>query len=617
MAKKSKAKKPRKKKFTPKAMKPAKRAPKARKKLPTRTLRTGKKIVYARDITEFARAMAGDARKKELRSKLLKKKKAAKVVKEAPVVLSPKASESKTHVFVLEFDPTATPGFNPSPQQIALFQCIQLSNDNIFVEAVAGSGKSTSLRQGSRFMKGRIIMMAFNKKIADENSRELGKLGLNRVTASTFHSQGFRACMRAYPGVKTGPDVAREKRDAMFMVLRPPNLEEFPLKLRGIVGKLVSLGKQAGAGLYFPIEDPAPYYQMIEHHNLDEEIDDPAMIDFVVESAIKGLKWSKEDAPKRLDFDDQLWIPVITEMKLDQYDWVMVDEAQDTNPCRRALARKMLAPNGRIVFVGDRHQAIYGFTGADANAIDILMKDFDCQPMPLTVSYRCPRAVVAEAQRYVSHIQAHEKSGEGRVRGVTAQEFMETEIPQLQPTDAILCRNTKPVVSLAFQLIRKGIACHVEGRDIGEGLIKLTRRWKVQDIDQLHQRLEAYLAREVAKYELAKKEAQIQAITDKVETLYVLMENCALVTDLEAKISNLFKDTDGDNKRTVTLSTVHKAKGREWDRVYILGFNKYMPSPWAKQAWQREQENNLIYVAITRSQRELVYTEALEEEKPK
>ena len=75
------------------------------------------------------------------------------------------------------------------------------------------------------------------------------------------------------------------------------------------------------------------------------------------------------------------------------------------------------------------------------------------------------------------------------------------------------------------------------------------------------------------------------------------------------KIINMFQDSEHERKPTITLSTVHKSKGREWQRVFILGRNMYMPSRYARQQWQLDQENNLIYVAITRSQNELVYVE--------
>jgi superfamily I DNA/RNA helicase len=72
-------------------------------------------------------------------------------------------------------------------------------------------------------------------------------------------------------------------------------------------------------------------------------------------------------------------------------------------------------------------------------------------------------------------------------------------------------------------------------------------------------------------------------------------------------INSLFGDTEpGQRPRVLTLSTIHKAKGREWSSVFILGANKYMPSKWARKEWQMEQETNLEYVADTRSKSVLI-----------
>jgi superfamily I DNA/RNA helicase len=296
-------------------------------------------------------------------------------------------------------------------------------------------------------------------------------------------------------------------------------------------------------------------------------------------------------------------MPILKHCRIWQNDWLLVDEAQDINPARRALARKMLQPNGRAIFVGDRHQAIYGFTGADADGVDRVTADFRCTLLPLTVTYRCPKAVVAAAQEYVDHIEAHSTAPAGLVRRDHEDSFPTLD---LGPEDAILCRLTRPLVATAFKLIRAGTGCHVEGRDIGAGLMKLAERWAVDSIDALRDKLEAYLQREVEKLEAKGQETKAEAVQDRVDTLLVLMEGCKSFDDLRTRIQDLFADSEDGHSQTLTLSTVHKSKGREWDRVFVLGFDQHMPSRWARQAWQQEQELNLIYVAFTRAKRELV-----------
>lgn len=94
-----------------------------------------------------------------------------------------------------------------------------------------------------------------------------------------------------------------------------------------------------------------------------------------------------------IDFDDMVYLPLVFKLRLFPQDWVLIDEAQDTNPTRRALAARMLKPGGRVIAVGDPRQAIYGFTGADNDALEQIAAQFSCKRMPLTVSYRCPQAV--------------------------------------------------------------------------------------------------------------------------------------------------------------------------------------------------------------------------------
>lgn len=513
--------------------------------------------------------------------------------------------------------------FVASTQQSALFDWVKERwGGNVFVEAVAGSGKSTSLREGCKFMTSyndsqwhTVQIVAFNTKIVREFQAKLDEAKRRgevfpQVRINTFHSIGWGAWRRANPDCKIDDE---NKNKSMLDALNAPQ------HLRGIICKLVALAKNDAVYLDWQPHERSRWKEIIDHHDLEHDIAKPEDMDLAIDSAIEGLDWSRRVGNRLINFDDQIWLPVITPgITWWRNNWVLVDEAQDTNPIRRHLARKICDERyGRLVFVGDRHQAIYGFTGADADAVDLLKQEFKCKSMPLSVTYRCPKAVVREAQKYVRHITAHESAPEGIVRHVDKKELL-AELPQLRPKiDAILCRNTRPLVSMAFRLIRLGIAAHVEGRSIGQGLIVLLERWRVKTTVQLRDRLDAYLERETIKLTEAKKEAQLASLTDKVETLHVLMEGCKEVTQVIDKIERLFADDEDGTSNTVTLSTIHKAKGREWDRVYILGFDRYMPSAWARQPWQMVQENNLIYVAITRAQRELVYTEALEDKKTK
>lgn len=295
-----------------------------------------------------------------------------------------------------------------------------------------------------------------------------------------------------------------------------------------------------------------------------------------------------------------------------QYDYIFLDEAQDTNATRRQLVKMMLKPKGKLVAVGDLHQAIYAFTGADHNALDLIKQDFNAVELPLSVTFRCPKNVVKEAQKYVQHIESHPDSPDGIVDECTIKDLPKLVTQQ----DAIICRNTKPLVEVAYTLIRNKIPCKVEGRKIGEGLIRLATRWKVKTVQTLINKLEAYKEKEIKKNKEKGNDTKCQIIEDQVETLMVFIDQCKVndpITTLITKIQELFDDTE--NKQILTLSTIHKSKGREWDRVFALGMDEYSPSKWAKKNWELQQEDNLLYVQVTRAKHHLTKVNTEETER--
>lgn len=490
----------------------------------------------------------------------------------------------------------------PSPQQTLAIEFVQTGKGNAIVESVAGSGKTTLLVWMCQALAGAsAVFCAYNKAIAAEIGSRLKDAGVGpEVRAATFHSLGLSAWRKVAPNVRVDDK-------------KVPNLMasmEVPLELRSFVEELVSLAKQSAVGVLSRPNDIGIWRAIVDHHELDEKLEGSKedLVDEGCRHAFRVMRESVKLDHEVVNFDDMIFAPLIHNVRMAQYDWVLIDEAQDTNPSRRALARKMLRPGGRLIAVGDPHQAIYGFTGADNDSLDIIADEFNCVRLPLTVTYRCPKAVVDHARLWVSHITAHDSAPDGSVATITEGEFNQI-VPQ--PTDAILCRNTKPLVELAFSLIRRRIPCHVEGREIGRGLMGLATKWRtVKQISDLRERLDDYLVTQTERFIAKGQEVKAAALEDKVTTLFVLMERLAddaPVAELSGIINSLFADTPaGEPSRNVTLSTVHKSKGREWERVYLYGRNRFMPSPFARQAWQMDQENNLCYVAVTRAKSELI-----------
>lgn len=180
----------------------------------------------------------------------------------------------------------------------------------------------------------------------------------------------------------------------------------------------------------------------------------------------------------------------------------------------------------------------------------------------------------------------------------TLPTYSPTDFP---PTSAILCRNTAPLISFAFDLLKRDVACHVVGRDFASGLIALVDKMKATSIFDLTNKLGDYADKQTTKLRRKGKEQEAENLTDRIDCLLMFCNRANSIPAVKEKITNLFKDGPG-----ITLSTVHRAKGLEWETVFILDFH-LMPSEWAKGAAELKQEHNLIYVAQTRAKLNLIY----------
>lgn len=491
-----------------------------------------------------------------------------------------------------------------SPNQLAVFDWGKNGKGNAIIEAVAGSGKTTTLVELLNYLNGTVALCAYNKKMGDElKARTAGKKG---VFANTLHGFGFGA-LRFAQNRNGGIRVDDNK---VYTIINETLTDDQANLYGAFIRRLVGLAKDVGIGFFSPIDDKQAWQDIIDHHDLSLE-NDFGSYDEAITLSIKVLQRSNK-MRKVIDFGDMIYQVLVHGVRMIQNDYVLVDEAQDTNPTRRALARKMLKPRGRMIAVGDPHQAIFGFTGADNDSLDQIRKDFNAITLPLTVSFRCPKAVVAHARNWVDHIESADTAIEGSVSTMEYKDFIENAVSMnLSKNDAILCRKNAPLVELAFALIRKGIPCRMEGRDIGMQLVNLAGKWKVKRLDALRNRLEAFRDREVQKAQAKGNDVKAEQIADRCDCLFVLIERAEEkgldVSGLQDMIMDMFANTDPNKPSNIlVLSSVHKSKGLEWQNVMLLGREQFMPSPWARQEWQQDQETNLIYVAITRAQNTLV-----------
>lgn len=538
-----------------------------------------------------------------------------------------------------------TSGFTPSVYQDAIFKWIEEPNPKsrvIIVQAVAGSGKSRTLKEGCKLMSSsdRILFVAFAKK----NVEDL-KPGLPaNAEAATLNSIGHRAWMRFI-----GANRIAVNGDQNFQFIHEAidretgnladglkdSLREKFKKIHGIgielerydrllnksylsdvydISRLIALAKnnglvpskiiqKTGYDYYGSMEDSRDnWIGLIDAHDLSINLPDAA-----IEIARMVLYKAITKASEEIDYDSQLWLPVIHGVKFNQYDWLLIDEIQDLSSIQVEIACKLMRDGGRGIFVGDSRQSIYGFRGAMTTAMDEIKGRFGAEEFPLSICYRCAKEVVKHAAKIVPHIQHHEDQIDGVV------DSLATYNPTIfGKNDVVICRNTSPLIKLACKLYKAKVPCKIMGRDIEHGLVNLIKRCsdKSGRIDVLESHLKEFCDREIEKARRKDDYDRVEKIKDKADAIAMfigdLPERSRSVNSLIENINRVFRMDKVKSGDVLSLSSGHRTKGGEWDNVFFLD-SQLIPSKMAQSKEALRAEENLRYVIITRAKKKLTY----------
>lgn len=465
------------------------------------------------------------------------------------------------------------------------------------VRARAGTGKTTTIIEGlSHAPEKRMLLCAFNKRIAEELSR---KISTDRAEAKTLHGVGFAYVRRNWETCRV--DGSRGKR----LALEACGGQAAPDAMVALVAKLAGLVKEMAPHANTPAEvlDVAEDMDCLPDEDWEDDGWTPAK---VAKCALRAMDLAaKKDGT--CDFSDMLWLPLRHGWARGQWDLVVVDECQDMNAAQIELALKSVRKGGRVLVVGDDRQAIYGFRGADSGSLDRLKAAMGAEELPLTVTYRCPKAVVAEAQRLVPDYLAAESAPAGVVETMPLAKLAKA----VTPGDFVLSRKNAPLVRTCLSILRVGTRAKVEGRDVGKGLVALVKKLKAKSMPNFLERLEAWEAKEVARaLKLKPERAEVKRaeIEDQAETLRALADGLSGIPELEARIESLFADVEGAPSQVV-CSTVHRSKGLEAANVFILKETLVRRGKDGKPLAQSPEEANIEYVAITRAQQRMVWVD--------
>ncbi len=489
---------------------------------------------------------------------------------------------------------------------------------HLVVEAVAGSGKTYTIEQATKLVPRNktACFLAFNKHIVKEFIPRAPEFIKNNVM--TLNSAGFKLVLYGLRtrghGKKLSQTEGVDSNNVSLILdeLFNKKYKHFSIEeidaIKPPVNRLVSLLK--GSGLEINYNN---LNELIEKYNIEYENVELSDIQSLCKDVMEINKDIFNNTWNKIDFDDQIWLPLELDISAEkagyQFDFVFIDETQDLNMAKIELAIKMCKPNGSIIAVGDRYQSIYGFTGADSEAIPKIIERLNAKVFPLSICYRCPKEHVRLAQQFVPHIEyaTLQNSTKEAIEGSIEDIGLDRLIKEANDGDKVICRNSAPLVHPCFELIRHGKKATILGKDIGKQLENLMIKIKGKTLSDFLNRLERWKEKQVEKLE--SKKLSIDRVMDQYETLKVLSEDCDEIEEVLAKIKTIFSDND---KEGVVFSTIHKAKGLEVETkensVYIImSYNgkALMPSSWAKKPWELEQERNLQYVAYTRGKNKM------------
>jgi superfamily I DNA/RNA helicase len=536
--------------------------------------------------------------------------------------------------------------FTPTEQQeavIAFFEAKygpdqrdQLAS--LFLNAVAGAGKTSTLILVAEAVKKAGLningcMVSFNKITATAAQKKLDAMS-STIKSKTTNALGHGILTEAAknglcPKAKVDANKYRDLA-SNYVFARKFSFPagKVPAKLIGSINKLVSATR-----LTFTEPTEENLLDIVDHYGLEIPMTNWS---FICQSIAPLIEEGVNEflATGKIDFDDQIYLPLRLEYAAPVYDLLMVDEAQDLNSVRLKLIQGCIKPDGMLLFVGDPFQAIQGFAFADTHSVQTIKTETHATELPLSVCWRCDHKIIEVAQALVPHIEGRPGAPDGIVDLISSALLIKTlETGHKRSTtskdpDLVLCRVNAELVKYCLECIRQGKYAVIRGRSIGRGILakideiteKANEIVTVQNLsalawDWLQNQIKSLWGKKNAEEKIAKLEDQVESI-DAFLSGFLLDYPHGNIDQLRTYIEEKFSGDDGeideekDGKLPIIFSTVHKAKGLEFDRVFIIRPD-LMPHPMAKLGWQIEQEYNILYVAVTRAKHELYFVDSI------
>lgn len=472
-----------------------------------------------------------------------------------------------------------------TPEQNAIFREVRDTEDNLLIEALAGAAKTTTLVELSQNLRGTTICLAFNKKIADEMQRKMPA----NVQCQTLNSLGHRVWQQALGGRKMSLSSSKLHHLTIEEIEASPADEKDHLyENLGDLGRYIQGSKNHGHVPDSCAEEQgnkcSPLLSDEEFFNMLPEEPTPAQWDVMLRVLRRSFNLALSG---NIDFADQLLMPTVMRCSFPIFSNVLVDEAQDLSELNHVMLSKLA--KRRIIAVGDSLQAIYAFRGAHTEGMPLLRERFNMRTLHLSTTFRCPAAVCDHVRHHATRIQPWEGNPNNPGKISYLKTWRMTDIPE---GSVILCRNNAPLFRMALRMLKDGRRPNLWGRDVASSLIKIMEGLGAPNMKKgdAITALRKYQAEKEAKM---KRQSAKDALAERVECILVFLENSESLGGGIALARNVF-----NSEGKTDLATGHKAKGAEWENVFILDRDLLAPEG---------QDLNLAYVLATRTQRNLTY----------
>lgn len=502
----------------------------------------------------------------------------------------------------------------------------------VAVIAGAGSGKTSVLSRRIAYRIAteaadprHVLALTFTRQAAVELRNRLRSVGLrDDVGAGTFHAVALRIMRQRWVDQsRTAPTVVNDRLRLVREALGPERAStaaEIAAEIDWARARLIdAAGYPTAAAL-------AGRRVRAGHASVAT-----AYADLEVLKRRRGI----------IDLDDLLGVlleavrrePSFGDALRWRFRHLFVDEAQDLNPLQRAVLDVLRAGRDDLTLVGDPHQAVYGFNGADPGLLIGVEDRFPgVEVIRLDTNYRCTPQIVAAGASVLAHAHDANALQAARIDGalVKAHHFPDAaaeasgvaaQVQRWRPSGgrwkgiAVLARTNAQLGPLAAALNTSGIPTSVGRLDVRRALAEATQQPTSQRLaawahDLLRPALDADGSGSGDGDGLPSPRQDANALVAEAVMDFLHHEgggDGAAFGDW-VRVTNPFAALDPD---AVELLTFHAAKGREWRRVIVTGVESgLVPHSSATTAGRKAEEVRLLYVALTRGQEEVIVTSA-------